>query len=77
MLMSRNETPAARVKVMVPFLNIRTSADAGAAVCGLLEQGAIVAITENVSVGEKTWGRIKPSKHNVSGWIALGFTEKL
>lgn len=74
--MSRSESPTVRVKVTVPYLNIRTNAAAGASVCGLLEQGAVVIINESVSVGGKQWGRIKPSKQNGSGWIALDYTEK-
>ena len=74
--MSRSESPTVRVKVTVPYLNIRTSADAGAAVCGLLERGAVVTIKETAQAAGKQWGRIKPSKQNGSGWIALDFTEK-
>ena len=74
--MSRSESPTVRVKVTVPYLNIRTSATAGASVCGLLEQGAVVVITESVSAGGTQWGRMKPSKKNGSGWIALDYTEK-
>lgn len=73
--MSKSDAAGTRVRVSVPFLNIRVKPESDALVCGRLERGAVESITERVQENGKQWGKIKSRKRNAAEWIMLDFTE--